>query len=109
MNDTWRKTSVYWGRCPEAHGGIQIVYSQPAGATIRVRYSGFHADAVARFEIFYRSPDLDHGARCFMAEDHWFFHDERADSTIFIVMNVASTDSYRVDGDLNVVGAAFGR
>jgi hypothetical protein len=82
MNDTWRKTSVYWGHCPEAHGGIQIVYSQPAGATIRGRYSGFHSDAVARFEILYRSPDLDHGARCFMAEDHWFFHDERADSTI---------------------------
>jgi hypothetical protein len=82
MNDTWRKTSVYWGHCPEAHGVIQIVYSQPAGATIRGRYSGFHSDAVARFEILYRSPDLDHGARCFMAEDHWFFHDERADSTI---------------------------
>src|ERR1700737_1936332 len=107
MNYIGRKTSVYWRRCPEAHRRIQVVYSQPAGATIRVRYSRFHADTVTGFEIFYSTSDLGHGTGCFMAEDHWFFHDERANSTVFIVMNVASTDSYRVDGDLNVVGANF--
>ena len=58
--------------------------------------------------FFTALPTSTTGAGCFMAKDHRFFHDEWADSTVFIVMNVTSADSYRVNPDLYVVGTNFG-
>ena len=43
-----------------------------------------------------------------MAKNHWFFHNERANRSVLVVMNVTAANSDRVNLYLHVVGSQFG-
>ena len=49
------------------YGRIEIVNTEARGAAVRIRDTRFHADAAARFEIFYLFSDFHDHAGSFMS------------------------------------------
>ncbi len=90
-------------RRPEAHGGVQVIQSQPGSLAVGVGDTRSHADPVAHLEVADRCTDLGHGPRGLMAQDHGFLDDKGADGAMSVVVDIAAADAHSVDGDAHVV------
>src|SRR6516165_5633290 len=105
MNNVRRQAAVDWRCGPEPNGRIKIINTKSRGATVGIRNTGFHTDSVSLLEILHFLSGCDNRSGRFVSEHHGCIDDKRTNLAVLIVVNIASTDTNRVDGDLDIVGA----
>ncbi|SEP08233.1 hypothetical protein SAMN04487948_11358 [Halogranum amylolyticum] len=72
-------------------------------ATSTTRNTWLEGDAITRFEFGDVITDIDNLSRTLVAEDEWVFDDVISDTTVFVIVNVGTTDSNVSNGDEDVV------
>ena len=97
MDDVGRQHAMDRRGRPEGHGRIDIVHAQPTCPRGRIGNARLHADPVADLEAGHTGADLDHGARCLVAEHHRCIDDEWSDPSVSVVVHVRSTHAHRVE------------
>jgi xanthine dehydrogenase molybdopterin-binding subunit B len=99
MDDGFAKNAMHRRCRPEFHGRVKVVHALHGLPAKRVRDARFHADAVAGFEVADFASDLDHSAACFVSKYHGIPDHEIANSSMFVIVNIAA--AYPNVGDLD--------
>lgn len=86
----------------ESHRRADVIAARLAEGALAAGKTDFQRDAVADFESCDVFSDGCDGAGGFVAETHWFAHDEVAIPAVGVVVEVGAAEACCLHGDLDV-------
>ena len=107
VNDLLTQATVNRRSSEETHSRIDVVHAQSAGSRSHIRNAWLEGDSVTGLEISDAGADLQHGARCLMAENHWLLNNILANTTVRVVMQIRTAYAHGVGCDTQLTGAGI--